>query len=139
VSKDHFSIRLKPRFFDLDVYGHVNNAAYLTYLEEARVAYCQQLAVFSPPSGIGLVIARAEVEFKAPVTLGEELEIFISSRNWVRHKFEFVYRILALTTKRLVLKATTVCVCYDLQAGRAVSLPQKERRIMENFEEADLG
>jgi acyl-CoA thioesterase FadM len=64
--------------------------------------------------------------------------VFINSRNWDRHKFEFVYRIVSLTREKLVLKARTVCVCYDLQAGRAVPLPQKERMIMESYEGADL-
>lgn len=140
MKKNRFSIRLKPRFFDLDVYRHVNNAAYLTFLEEARAAYCQELDLFfRPGSGIGFVIARAELEFKAPVGFGEELEIFIHSRNWARHRFEFAYRLESLTKERLVMKAKTVCVCYDLQADKAAPLPQRERRIMETYEEVEGG
>ena len=51
------------RFRDLDSMGHVNNAVYLTYLEEARIAFLR------PPGAdvADMILARVEIDFRAPV------------------------------------------------------------------------
>ena len=55
------------RWDDLDALGHVNNAKYLTYAQEARFAWSSMLE---------MVVARAEVDFKAPIYDGN---IFVAA------------------------------------------------------------
>jgi acyl-CoA thioester hydrolase len=49
------------RWDDIDAFGHVNNAKYLTYIQEARF-------LWSPI--IEMVVARAEVDFIEPIYEG---------------------------------------------------------------------
>ncbi len=136
----NLSIRLRPRFFDLDVYRHVNNAVYSTYCEEARAAYCRHLDIFLPhKKKIGFVIAKAELEFLSPVELGEELEIFIRSGNLGRARFDFTYLMNSLVRDKAVFKGRTTCVCWDLARQRPAPLDSRERRIMTDFEEGARG
>lgn len=56
------------RFRDCDPMGHVNNAVYLTYLEVARFAYWQDVADGRNAADAGVIMARAEIDYKAPAT-----------------------------------------------------------------------
>ncbi len=140
VSDFNFSIRLTPRFFDLDVYRHVNNAVYSTYCEEARAAYCRHLNIFLPDRKmIGFVIAKAEMEFLAPVKLGEDLEVFIRSANWGRARFDFFYLITGRNLGKNVFRGRTTCVCWDVNRKKPVPLDSRERAIMGEFESGSRG
>ncbi|MFB6111931.1 MAG: acyl-CoA thioesterase [Halobacteriaceae archaeon] len=55
------------RFEDLDAAGHVNNAVYATYIEEARIAYCRAILDVSVDE-LSFVIARQEIDYEAPIT-----------------------------------------------------------------------
>jgi acyl-CoA thioester hydrolase len=59
------------RWGDLDAFGHVNNATYLVYAQEARYAWSKM---------IEMVVARAEVDFIAPIYVGD---IYIDVEIWV--------------------------------------------------------
>jgi acyl-CoA thioester hydrolase len=63
----HLPIRL--RWNDLDAYGHVNNAAMLVLLEEARVEafWSGQTAIMATDPSTMWLVARQEVEYLAPV------------------------------------------------------------------------
>ncbi|MBK9524941.1 MAG: acyl-CoA thioesterase [Bacteroidetes bacterium] len=58
---------LHIRFSDVDAFGHVNNACYLTYIEEARVSYFEEVVDWSHDwSTKGIIIAKAEIDFILP-------------------------------------------------------------------------
>ena len=73
--------RLEVRYGDLDPYGHVNNAVYLEFFEEVRIAYWRALADLAgieelesgDVPGARYVIAETTVRFKAPVFLSDTL------------------------------------------------------------------
>ena len=63
--------RIELRWRDIDAYGHVNNAVYLNFLEEARDAWVER--VLSPVTGNtwDFVLARVAIDFKAELTLSD--------------------------------------------------------------------
>jgi len=69
---------LTVRFHELDAYGHVNHAVFLTYFETARIEALQaigcDLAVLRE-QGLSLVIVALEVSYRQPATMGDELAI----------------------------------------------------------------
>ena len=135
-----FSTKIRPRFFDLDVYRHVNNSVYATYCEEARVAYCRRLDIFQPGQGkVGFVVSKAAFEFLSPVTLGEELEIFIRAQDLGRARFDFAYLMVSLDRDKTVFKGLTTCVCWDLARQKPAPLAPRERGIITEFEEGGRG
>jgi acyl-CoA thioester hydrolase len=54
------------RFTDLDAAGHVNNATYATYAEEARIAYCRDV-LDAPVESLAFVVASLNVTFERPI------------------------------------------------------------------------
>lgn len=131
----HFHVDIKPRFVDLDVYGHVNNAVYLTYLEEARVAYCNRVDVFLPDRGdIGFVVSAVSLKYKAPLCLDETIRVKIRAENFKSRSFEFVYRLQSLERKRVAAFGRTEHFCWDIAAGRPVHFPPEFLSRMKEFE-----
>lgn len=76
--------RLTVRSYEVDIYGHVNNATYLNYLEFARVQALQQTGksfVDYVKENIFMVIAQANLTFRNPAFIGDELEIISSVKK----------------------------------------------------------
>jgi len=62
-----FTMQVDTRWSDMDAYGHINNAIYLTYLEEARDRALTEIFA-SLPGEIGYVIVRVEVDYRHELT-----------------------------------------------------------------------
>ena len=70
------TIRLRVRHSDVDILGHVNNAVYLLYAQEAAYRHAES-AGFSLARmrelGGAFVVRRHEVEYHRPARAGDEL------------------------------------------------------------------
>jgi acyl-CoA thioester hydrolase len=125
-----FAHRLEVRFRDCDPMGHVNNAVYLTYLEQARFAHWRALWGFSledlPAGSPGVILAHAEIDYKRPVRSGETLEVRIGVAGLGRTSFRYDYEV-ADSSGRIVATARTVQVMYDYAAHKPVPVPDEIR------------
>src|SRR5437868_14023118 len=91
------NMRPEIRFVDIDSFGHVNNAHYLTYFEQARVKYFNQLLGWKYDwSKEGIILARAEVNYTMPVHLGDEVEIQTRCSRIGNKSFDLEYRMVRL-------------------------------------------
>ncbi len=116
------------RFRDLDALNHVNNAVYLTYLEEARLAFSAEMGVdWSRFQQQGFVLARCEIDYRRPAVLGDMLRIELSVGAVGRSSFEFVYRITRVGDGQLIAEARTIQVCFDFIQNRPARLPDTWR------------
>ena len=106
------------RWDDLDAIGHVNNARYLTYAQEARFA---MLGLFN------MVVARAEVDFKAPINEGN---IYVDVTIWIeaisQSSFTMVYEISGEGTLFAKIKTVQVKVTDDTKSSRLITDVQRE-------------
>jgi acyl-CoA thioester hydrolase len=147
-----FSHRIEVRFRDCDPMGHVNNAVYLTYLEQARLAQWRDLwgfgrapeapPVVEPTAGSsaatpvdaakvpGVILARTEVDYRIPARYGDVLEVRIGLAAVGRTSFTYDYEILDAQA-RTVASARSVQVMYDYTAGRPVPIPDGIRRLFD--------
>jgi acyl-CoA thioester hydrolase len=119
-----FVHRETVRFKDVDSMGHVNNAVFLTYLEEARIAY---LLPFGADVG-NMILARVEIDFRAPLRIGDEIEIGVRPREVGTKSFELEYEVRAGDT--VAAEAKTVIVSFDYETGRSVEVPESWREAL---------
>jgi acyl-CoA thioester hydrolase len=119
-----FVHRETVRFRDLDSLGHVNNAVFLTYLEQARIAY---LVPLGAEAG-NMILARVEIDFRAPLRMGDELEIGVRPSTVGTKSFELEYEVRSGDT--LAAEAKTVLVSFDYESGRSVEMPQAWREAL---------
>lgn len=127
------------RWSDLDAYGHVNNARFLTLYEEARVAL---MFVAGRARGVesfaeGVVIARHEIDYLRPVDYPAEpgpvgATPSVRIEMWVEDlrasRFTLGYELFDRGV--LASRARSVLVPFDLAAGRPRRLTEREREFL---------
>jgi acyl-CoA thioester hydrolase len=107
-----FIRRERVRFRDCDAMGHVNNAVYSTFLEEARIAVLGGLADF--------ILARVEIDFRTELRAGEEIEVRTRCSRIGTKSLVLEHEIHA--NGRLAAEARSVLVGYDYERGQSVPL-----------------
>jgi len=122
VSEWPWSIREHVRFRDCDAMGHVNNAVYSTYLEQARIAALGGLDAF--------ILARVEIDFRAELRSGEAIEIRSRCSRIGTKSFDLEHEVRA--GERLVAQAKSVLVGYDYAQGASVPLSDPLRRRLQS-------
>jgi acyl-CoA thioester hydrolase len=120
---------------DIDAMGHLNNVAYLRYLEWARQKYWLAMRDSAEFWKIDFVVARAEIDYRSSVQMGELLEIEIHVSRLGTSSFDFTYRVTG-PDGRLVADAKTTQVCYDWERRAAKPLSAERRGEIERFEAA---
>ena len=133
---------VSPRFRDTDAMGHINNAVYVTYLEVARQEYWGRLVGGAGEAHdyrrVPFILAHVSCDFRSEALVNEGLEIGIRC-EWIGSKsFAFAYEICEQKTRRLVVEAVSVQVCYDYGAKRSIPMPEALRRALEAFEGRSL-
>jgi len=132
----HFFQPIAVRYGDLDPQGHVNNARFVTYLEQARVAYIRHLGLWDGRSylEIGFIIAHLEIDYRAPILLGHPVQVGVRVSRLGEKSLTMDYRIQDPKTDRVYADATTVLVGFDYHAGRSLVIPETWREVMADFE-----
>lgn len=123
--------RIPVRFSDCDPLGHVNNAVYSTYLEQARIVLWRAQAGIElrraamGQGSEGFILARTEIDFRAPAHDGDELEVRLTLVRFGRTSVEYSYEVVDVATEGVVVNAKSVQVWYDYQAKKPVVLSQE--------------
>jgi acyl-CoA thioester hydrolase len=114
----------------MDVYGHVNNARFLTLYEEARVAL---MFLGARENGLtsfeeGVVISRHEVDYLRPVDYTDPCRVELWVDEVRPSRFVIAYELFA--NGGVASRARSVCVPFDLTAGRPRRLSDAERAFL---------
>ena len=112
------------RWDDIDAFGHVNNAKYLTYIQEARF-------LWSPI--IEMVVARAEVDFIEPIYEGGR---FYDINLWVdsigNSSFNMEYEVVG-DNGLIHAKVKTVQVAVSMETKKSRPLTDTEREFLNKY------
>lgn len=127
-----FSIRLPVRFRDVDSLGHVNNAVYFTYMEQARTEFWMHLFGLDSLSQISFIVAHAECDFRVPAQFQDELEVSIRTSSIGNSSFVWEYEIKNAKTGQLMANGKTIQVYYDYGLQKGLPVPPEIRsKLME--------
>ena len=121
------------RWSDLDAFGHVNNARFLTLYEEARVAL---FFVGARGKGLtsfeeGIVISRHEVDYLKPVDYGDPVRIELWVEEVRPSRFTVAYELFDDTV--VASRARSVCVPYNLATQTPRRLSEAERAFLADW------
>ena len=118
------------RWDDIDAFGHVNNAKYLTYIQEARFqwSYYEQKANGHDASLVEMVVARNEIDYLVPIYDGG---LFYDVNLWVESignsSFVLGYEIVGVDgTVHAKVKSVQVAVSMETKKSRPLSDVEKE-------------
>lgn len=134
-----FHAKVHVRWDDLDAFNHVNNAKYLTFVQEARV---EMFWTDRKKRGLGpifddMVVARAEVDYIKPIYDGAiEVDVAIWCSKIGRAAFDLRYEISS-PSEGVYAKVKTVQVAVDMDTKRSRSLREDEIELLNEFFESD--
>lgn len=118
-------LRLKVRHYEVDLYGHVNHANYVHYLEVARTEALDGIGLSLPEmrrQGYHIVAVELTVKYHAPAFSGETLEITTSMRELRGARSLWAQEIREATSGRLVVTAE-VTGAFTTESGRPSRTP----------------
>lgn len=131
MSDFSFEHAVDVRFSDHDLLGHVNNATYVTFLEEARVAYMLDGLGLSRDD-IATVLAHLEIDYEAPIRGAREVTVRVRVPSIGRTSFPMEYEVRA--GDRVVATAETVQVWTDPETGSSEPVPDDLREAITDLE-----
>ena len=120
---------LQVRFRDIDAFGHVNNAVFFSYVELARIRYLLDvLEPDEPFDRLPLILARVELDYRSPITFGDDVVVDTRVERIGRTSFAMSHRMTAGPDGRLAADVQTVLVTYDYISARPIPVPDDWRR-----------
>ncbi|MBX7147639.1 acyl-CoA thioesterase [bacterium] len=117
--------RIKVRGYHLDIYGHVNNARYLEFLEEGRWALLDQHKAVEEvhQQGLNFTIVNLNINYRYAATAGDEIIVETSSFSFGNKSAVVDQKIvLARDPSVVVVDAKITFVLMDSKTGKAVVL-----------------
>lgn len=118
------------RWDDIDAFGHVNNAKYLTYIQEARFqwSFYQYAAKNEKPTLVEMVVAKAEIDYLVPIYEGGK---FYDINLWVESignsSFVMGYEVVGdNSVVHAKVKSVQVAVSMETKKSRPLTEPERE-------------
>ncbi len=136
MAKDFkYSIRITPRYKDVDYMGHVNNAVYLTYFEEGRFAYCKHVKVLIPgESPVSFIILDNYCKYERAIVFYEDIELYVKISEIKNKSFRFEYLMMLAGSDEVVATGYSTAVAYDYSKKMSVPIPDDARDRILKFE-----
>ena len=116
----------------IDENGHVNNVAYVQWMQDAAVRHYAALGGNGPMQAAGgtWVVREHQVEYLAPAFAGEDVEV----RTWVENirkvrslrKYEFVRR----SDAKMLVRGQTDWIFVNLKTGKPMPIPDEVVRVL---------
>jgi acyl-CoA thioester hydrolase len=125
------------RFKDIDVFRHVNNAVYFTYLEIARSNYCNKI-LGKEIDWIeqGLILAKAAADYKTPILLSDQIFIYTRCSRMGNKSFDLSYLVVKEENHQqfIACEAHTVLVSYNYKKLSSIPVPEKWKEKIHAYE-----
>ena len=126
-----FERTVDVRYQDHDTMGHVNNAVYVTYMEEARFDYLVE-RVGVDEDELNMVVAHLEVDFRRPVRYAREVDVAVSVADVGGSSFTMTYEVR--DDEGVAVEGETVQVTLDPETGEPCPVPDEWRDAIEAVE-----
>lgn len=113
----------RVRFGDLDTYRHVNNKAFLSYVEDARVRYLVEVGGFSDHYGgrDGVMVVHVSIDYVSQIEPFERVRVLTRCARLGNKSFTLHHLVLAgaPAPDRVAAGAVTVFASVDMQSNRS--------------------
>lgn len=131
-----FSVPIQIRYGDIDRLNHVNNARFLTYIEQARVSYFREVIAWDGGHAReGLIVARITMDYKLPLFMADESVVVWTRCSRIGTKsFDIETLIVRAKDGAVAGVGTTVLVAYDYETNASIPVPESWRQKIRDYE-----
>ncbi|KAA2265240.1 acyl-CoA thioesterase [Solihabitans fulvus] len=139
-----FVAEVRPRWSDMDVFGHVNHAQTVTLLEEARVALLFSEAARHGVTDLakGVVVVKLTVDFRAPLLhTGEDVRVELSVQELRYASFTLAHTIRAgkRADSPVAVQAEVLLAAYGIASSSPRRLTDAERDFLAGWRAGGTG
>ena len=137
MSKIKFFHPIEVRYGDLDPQGHLNNAKYLTYFEQARIRYFVKLGLFKPGQSfmeIGVIMAETKLTYHAPVEYGTPVKAGACTCKLGNKSMTVEQSIVHAETSAVFASGYVILVAFDYHTQKTIPIPDEMREKISTFE-----
>jgi acyl-CoA thioester hydrolase len=114
-------------FRDLDAFGHVNNAVFLTYFEIARTLLWFDVSGGRNARDVAFIVARAECDFRKQVSL-EPIDICVRFGELRNTSFDTLYEMRTNGGREIAATGKVVVVLFDWERQAKMTIDDDLRK-----------
>jgi acyl-CoA thioester hydrolase len=127
-------MRFSVPFADVDMMQHVNNVAYIRWLETLRAEYFAQV-MRTPINGAhGMIQATINFTYERQLSYREEIAVGCSVPRIGTKSFDFSYEVWSVTYGHRAAHGITTMVAFDFENNRTIAVPQTWRDAIAEYE-----
>lgn len=136
VTQFRFFHPIEVRYGDLDPQGHVNNAKFLTFMEQARISYIKHLGLWKGESflDIGIILADIQITYKKPIQFDQPVKVWVRVSRLGNKSLTMDYRIDGCDEGGEYATGTSVLVAYSYQDAQTLPISEDWRQVISDFE-----
>ncbi|MBL8525417.1 MAG: acyl-CoA thioesterase [Betaproteobacteria bacterium] len=124
------TLRFPIRWGDMDALEHVNNTLYMRYFEESRIEWSTRIGLRLHRAGVGMILARAAIDFKKPVTYPSNVIVELRAGAIGRSSFTLLNTLTVEGEAAPSAVGECVCVWFDYIAQKSLPVPDFLRDIL---------
>lgn len=128
-------MNIRVRNYHLDGYGHVNNARYLEFLEEARWAFFEEHGLLSEIDGLMLVVVRTDIRYRRAAVDGDILR-FEGRLKELTSRHIILTQNIVLPSGKYAVEAESTLMVVSAESGRSISIPEPLFTLLKQYAEA---
>ena len=128
-------MNIRVRNYHLDGYGHVNNARYLEFLEEARWAFFEEHGLLSEIDGLMLVVVRTDIRYRRAAVDGDILR-FEGRLKELTSRHIILTQNIVLPSGKHAVEAESTLMVVSAESGRSISIPEPLFTLLKQYVEA---
>ena len=123
-----FHYKLQTRWKDMDAFGHVNNAIFLSYIEDARITFFKRWNLCEKKRSI--IMASAKIDYLRQIDHPSHLIVGERISRIGRKSFDIESAVFIKDEVVVVATSMVTCVCYDYEQNKSVPV---YKEIVEDF------
>jgi len=123
-----FHYALHTRWKDMDVFGHVNNAVFLSYIEDARITFFKRWNLCDKNRSI--IMASVKLDYIRQIDHPSHLIVGEKISRIGRKSFDIESAVFIKDEADAVATSMVTCVCYDYEKNKSVTV---YKEILEDF------
>ena len=114
-----FHYKLQSRWKDMDSFGHVNNAVFLTYIEDARITFFKRWNLSNAKS---IIIASVKIDYLNQLDHPNDLIVGQKISRIGTKSFDIESAIFIKDISGAVASSIITCVCFDYTQNQSVTV-----------------
>ncbi|MBC8045875.1 MAG: acyl-CoA thioesterase [Fimbriimonadaceae bacterium] len=123
---------IKVRGFHCDMFGHVNNARYPEFLEEARWEWLNSVTTFDyfEKHNMSFVVVSITIHYRYPSVLNDELNVSVGIKNIGNRSATVHQDVIRNADNKLIAEADVTFAMIDNTTGKSIPLDETMKAIL---------